>query len=212
MKYFPPEYQKKAFTCPLCDVYADMHWGELYHNNYGSSPIVRADCSQCREHSYWLGSFHGDNEGKMIYPIISSVPYPNPDMPGNAKKDYLEARDVYPHSPRAAAALLRLALQRICIDLGKSANINTAIGQLVSDGLLPQVQKALDAIRIIGNESVHPGAIKDEDLGESVGAMFELLNFIVQDRITRFKEIDALYESLPAEKRQGVAQRDSQNK
>lgn len=209
MKYFPPEYQKKAFTCPICDVYADMHWAELYFNKYEPPLVVRADCSQCNEHSYWLGGFHGDNEGKMIYPIVSSVPYPNLDMPEEAKKDFLEARAVYPHSPRAAAALLRLALQRICIVLGKSSNINTAIGQLVSDGLLPQVQKALDAIRIIGNESVHPGEIKDEDLDKSVGTMFELLNYIVQDRITRFKEIDALYESLPEGKRQGVEQRDS---
>lgn len=212
MKYFPPEYLKNAFTCPLCDVHADMQWFGLKQFDYDPSHIVKAKCSQCKEHIYWLGGIHGDNEGKMIYPIMSSVPYPNPDMPEDAKKDFLEARDVYPHSPRAAAALLRLALQRICVGLGKSSNINTAIGQLVSDGLLPQVQKALDAIRIIGNESVHPGEIRDEELGDNVGAMFELMNFIVQERITRFKEIDELYESLPEGKRQGVEQRDASNK
>lgn len=209
MSYYPPEYRKKAFTCPLCGVFANMQWVDLFLGNYGSSLVIRANCDQCQEHSYWLGEFHGDNEGKMIYPTVSNVPYPNSDMPEDAKTDFLEARDVYPYSPRAAAALLRLALQRICVDLGKSSNINTAIGQLVSDGLLPQIQKALDAIRIIGNESVHPGEIKDEDLGGSVGAMFELLNFIVQDRITRFKEIDALYDSLPESKRQGVERRDT---
>ncbi|AVU12451.1 hypothetical protein BV504_21185 [Halomonas sp. 'Soap Lake  len=185
-----------------------MNWVPWNKHQSHIVNLHRAKCLKCDENSYWFGDAYGENEGKMLFPLVSNAPPPHPDMPKEVKSDYLEARDVLPHSSKAAAALVRLALQRLCIHLGKSSNINTAIGQLVKDGLPQGVQRALDAIRIIGNESVHPGEIQDEDIDKSVGAMFELLNYIVQDRITRFKEIDALYESLPEGKRQGVEQRD----
>ncbi|MCL7931272.1 DUF4145 domain-containing protein [Halomonas llamarensis] len=93
--------------------------------------------------------------------------------------------------------------------MGKNRKIDKAISELVENGLPRGVQEALDAIRIIGNESVYPGEIDDDDINKNVGKMFDLLNFIVQDRITRFKEIEELYESLPEGKKQGVEQRDS---
>lgn len=208
MSYYPPEYQAESFTCPLCDVYSRMVWSKWEGINTMNAHVKKAKCQHCGEASFWFGELLGDLEGKLLFPLVSGVPTPHADMPDEVKADYLEAREVLPHSPKAAAALIRLALQRLCIYLDKSSNINTAIGQLVADGLPQGVQKALDAIRIIGNESVHPGVIQDEDIDKSVSKMFDLLNFIVQDRITRFEEIDALYESLPEGKRQGVEQRD----
>lgn len=211
MSYYPPEYQGEAFTCPHCNVYSQMDWS-IWEWGFRTVLLKAANCQHCRKPSYWLGPFHVVSEGEMIFPLVTNIPQPHLDMPEEVKTDYLEAREVLPHSSRAAAALLRLALQRLCIFLDKSSKIDRAIGELVQDGLPQGVQRALDAIRIIGNESVHPGEIQDEDIDKSVGAMFELLNFIVQDRITRFKEIDALYESLPEGKLQGIEKRDGHNK
>ncbi|UYF99354.1 DUF4145 domain-containing protein [Halomonas sp. GD1P12] len=210
MKYYPPKHRAKSFTCPFCDVYSKVAWFN-WQLNQVRTLVERAQCQHCGGATLWFGTEYRELSGQLIFPLISGAPFPHQDMPEDAKKDYLEARDVLPHSSRAAAALLRLALQRLCIHLGKNSKIDRAIGELVQDGLPQAVQKALDAIRIIGNESVHPGELKDEDIDKSVGSMFELLNFIVQDRITRFKEIDALYESLPEGKRQGVEKRDSSN-
>lgn len=209
MTYYPPVYRSQSFTCPFCNVFSHMAWFSWNEPVGRNSYIYRAKCEHCNKCSYWFGESLGELEGKLLYPLVSGVPAPHSDMPEDVQADYLEAREVLPYSSRAAAALIRLALQRLCIGLGKSPKIDRAIGELVQDGLPQGVQRALDAIRIIGNESVHPGEIQDDDIDKSVGSMFELLNFIVQDRITRFKEIDALYDSLPESKRQGVERRDA---
>lgn len=202
--YYPPEYRKEAFTCPHCQVYTLMHWDSLRLTTVSVSPLDVAGCQHCGKVSFW-GSNNGpsDIQQKMIYPYIQSAPMPHPNMPDEVRVDYMEARAVMGFSSKAAAALLRLSLQNLCIHLGKSHNINRAIGELVADGLPLQVQQALDAVRIIGNESVHPGEILPEDLDLNIGKVFELMNFIVQDRIARFKEIEELYQGLPESKRRG---------
>lgn len=207
MSYYPPTYEGQAFTCPYCDAYAQMDWKYWAENPYFTI-VEMATCKHCNKASFWFGSAIPEVAGKIMFPLVTSAPMPHPDMPDDVKADYLEARDVLPYSTRAAAALIRLALQRLCIHLGKNKKIDKAIGELVQDGLPQGVQRALDSIRIIGNESVHPGELQDDDIDKSVGSMFELLNFIVEDRIARLKKIDSIYESLPEGKLQGVEQRD----
>nr|WP_273188671.1 DUF4145 domain-containing protein [Halomonas sp.] len=207
-EYHQPTFRAKAFTCPFCQAFAQVNW-ITWSRNAHFTIIEAAKCSFCNNYTYWFGDGQKELKGKLLYPMDSGVPAPNPDMPDEVKKNYIEASLVLPHSTRAAAALLRLALQHLCIHLNKSKNINIAIGQLVEDGLLPGVQKALDTIRIVGNECVHPGEITDDDLDKTVGPMFNLMNLIVDDRISRFKQVEAIYESLPESKRQGVEHRDA---
>ncbi|MCL7931273.1 hypothetical protein [Halomonas llamarensis] len=118
MKYYPPKFQAKAFTCPLCNVYSKMSWYE-WRVRFEGTQIERAICQHCGESSYWFGTDQSDLSGKLLSPLVSGVPLPLPDMPDEVKTDYLEARGVLPHSSKAAAALFRLALQRLCIYLGK---------------------------------------------------------------------------------------------
>ncbi|WP_168170642.1 DUF4145 domain-containing protein [Salinicola sp. MH3R3-1] len=189
-----------------------MRWEILFGD--GSPHLWLCRCAHCEKYSYWSDEYHFPKQfhKKMLYPIVVHLPAAHEDMPNDAKVYFNEAREVFAHSPRAAAALLRLSLQVLCSILGKSKNINKAIGELVSDGLPREVQMALDAIRIIGNESVHPGEIQDSELSDGVGKAFELLNFIVQDRITRLKEVSALYNSLPVKKLDAVNERDKNGK
>ena len=50
----------------------------------------------------------------MLIPANSTAPMPNVDMPKCVKELYEEARGIVNKSPRGAAALLRLALDKLC--------------------------------------------------------------------------------------------------
>jgi len=57
---------------------------------------------------------------------------PNQDLNADIIADYNEACRIYNDSPRASAALLRLALQKLCKQLGETGeNINEDIKKLV---------------------------------------------------------------------------------
>jgi hypothetical protein len=145
----------------------------------------------------------------LIFPNIGPAELPNPDMPEEIRADYDEANSIANASPRGAAALLRLAIQKICKHLGKPGkNINEDIAALVADGLPPKVQQALDSVRVIGNEAVHPGQMDLRDDSGTVAQLFTLTNFIIQKMITEPKEIDGIYSRLPEGKRGEIERRD----
>ena len=70
------------------------------------------------------------------------------------------------------------------------------------------VQQALDYCRVIGNNAVHPGEINIDDDPNVAHSMFEMINFIVEDRITRPKKIAELYSALPEGAIKAVKKRD----
>lgn len=112
-----------------------------------------SSCHNCREIALWKGQ-------GLIWPTRGSVPRPNADMRRDALVDYEEASEIVDQSPRGAAALLRLAIQKICIALGcEGQNLNSDIGLLVAKGLDVRVQQALDVVRVVGNNAVHPGEL-----------------------------------------------------
>ncbi|MFJ7566646.1 DUF4145 domain-containing protein [Herminiimonas sp. NPDC097707] len=146
----------------------------------------------------------------MIDPNRGNAPLPNQDMPADVAADYHEAATIAALSPKAAAALLRLAIQKLCLHLGgEGKNINSDIGTLVKKGLPPIVQKSLDVVRVIGNNAVHPGQI-DADNTEIVGHLFHLVNLITETMISTPARVEALYDSLPKSVLDGIAKRDSE--
>lgn len=145
----------------------------------------------------------------MIYPSKCSAPLPNPDIPEDIKTDYLEARNILDKSPRGAAALLRLVIQKLCIHFGeKGKNIDDDIKALVKKGLEPRIKNALDIVRVAGNNAVHPGKMDLADDSETARRLFDLVNLVAHDMITRPKELDRLYDSLPEGARVAIERRD----
>lgn len=145
----------------------------------------------------------------MIVPCDAPVPPAHIDMPIECLADYVEARTIVAASPKAAAALLRLAVQKLMVVLGeKGNNINDDIGSLVAKGLPIQVQQALDFCRVVGNNAVHPGEIIINDTPEAAHNLFYMINFIVEDRISRPKQIQSLYDKLPESARKAIEKRD----
>ncbi|MCX2472775.1 DUF4145 domain-containing protein [Pedobacter sp. MC2016-05] len=146
----------------------------------------------------------------MIHPNIITVSLPNPDLPDDIKADYMEARDILTKSPKGAAALIRLAIQKLCVHLGGTGrNINDDISKLVKDGLPAKVQKALDIVRVVGNNAVHPGTIDLNDNRDLAMSLFGLINIIADVMITQPKQVDELYGGLPANLLEAIEKRDS---
>ena len=201
-KYYPPKFGEKQFHCIHCGVFAKQDWRHLNFGGGSHSPFTYSYCNHCNKNSYWYSE-------RMIVPSEAPVPPHHPDLPDSCVSEYNEARDIVARSPRAAAALLRLCLQKLLPELGeKGKNINDDIGSLVNKGLPVEVQQALDYCRVIGNNGVHPGEIELTDNPEIAHSLFEMLNFIVEDRIARPKKVAALYNILPEGALNAVKKRD----
>lgn len=124
-------------------------------------------------------------------------------------RDYEEAGRIVSESPRGAAALLRLAIQKLCVVLGEiGEKIDDDIKSLVKKGLTPMVQQALDAVRVIGNESVHPGTLDLKDDRDTAMRLFSLVNIIAEQMVSNPKHVQELYDKLPESKRKAIEKRD----
>ncbi|OKL39528.1 DUF4145 domain-containing protein [Pontibacter flavimaris] len=207
--YVPPAHKKTGFNCPHCGAFANQRWSEAFYRfEVGTLNIISglnyAACSHCQKFTLWL------NE-KLIIPSTGGAPMPNNDLPEEIKADYEEARAILNRSPRGAAALLRLCIQKLCKHLGEEGkNINTDIGNLVKKGLPPRIQQSLDIVRVIGNNAVHPGQINLNDDMETAAKLFLLVNIVADVMITQPNEIDKLFNSLPPNQLEGIAARDKQ--
>lgn len=231
--YVAPEFFKKAFHCPYCSTFSRMTWNTILEDQnidttafpqyeeltYTSRNVYRCKADCCSKSSYWLG-YRGayqceeevsNNQGLMIWPKTSTAEHAHEDMPEYIKKDYEEARQVSEVSPRAAVALLRLALQKLLKELGgTTGKIDSDIGELVAKNILSKkLEKMSDILRIAGNNSVHPDKIglNLDDNPELVDMLFRLINTIIEEAITAPRALDDLYDLIPQNLKKGIEAR-----
>ena len=159
-------------------------------------------CSNCGGKFFYI-------DGELKYPEPETV-VPPLNAPKNVKSLYEEAASICSRSPRAACALLRLAIERICNELNaKGKNLDEKIADLVKGGLSKDTQKALDVVRVVGNKAVHPGQIDlDVDDISTAYKLFSLIRIIVQRLITEPTTINNLYDNLPAAIKSQISKRD----
>jgi hypothetical protein len=210
-EHIAPTFQSEAFHCPRCNVLARQVWFELLFRSGGGlngSAIWMSGCQNCDERSYWVPTGVGQAM-RMAEPVVRGGPRPHIEMPADVRADYEEARAIVMQSPRGACALLRLATQKLADDLvNGDGNLNAKIRALVAQGLSTEVAQALDALRVVGNNAVHPlEMVLDDDI-ETATALFECLNLIVEDRIARPKRVGTLFGKLPQGAREGIEKRD----
>lgn len=159
-------------------------------------------CYNCDDVSLWIYN-------RLVWPQKGEGPLPNPDLPEDVQDDYMEASRILDLSPRGAAALLRVGIQKLCKHLGeKGRNIDTDIASLVKKGLDKQVQQALDVVRVIGNNAVHPGQIDLHDDRATAENLFGLVNLIAEIMISRPKHVDEMYAKIPQGALDAIARRD----
>lgn len=227
-EYYPPEFESDKFHCMHCKIYAHQRWSnmyvtgdhghEVYHSisdniefinaseevNIDDKPVKVSLCAKCERPTLWSAE-------EIIYPFIGAFPPVNEDLPNNVKEIYNEATCIANQSSRAACALLRLAVEMLLKHLGEireNDSISKGIENLVKKGLDSQIQQALDIVRVTGNHAVHPGGIVFDDTTD-VQALFDLVNIIAEEFITRPKRIERMYDNLPKKDKERIKRRDS---
>ena len=205
--YTAPKYQLKSFNCPHCNAFAEQYWHTLKGVDsigYNVNVDFQASCCHyCKKFIIW-------RYDEMIYPTSNIVQLPDPDMPENIQKDYLEARDIVSKSPRSACMLLRLCIEKICDDKNANGgNLNDKIGDLVSKGLDDRIREKLDAIRVIGGQAVHPLKINLDDDVDLARILFNIVNYIIQKLYTDKKEFEKIDKLIPKPKKDAIKKRDA---
>lgn len=204
-----PSPTRERFVCPSCEAFASQWTASnlIAYNATGKRDLDGwsvSVCLSCGKPTIWFGS-------SMVWPTQQIGPIAHPDMPETVRKVYDEARQVGNASPRSAAALLRVCLEQLVNQLEPgNSSLNEKVGKLVARGLPEQVQQAMDTLRVFGNEAgAHVGEVDLSDDRSTVEALFEILNIVVEDVVTRQKKIDALYRRLPQGKLDAIARRDA---
>jgi hypothetical protein len=222
-----PHFDAAGFTCPHCNVYAKQIFEDTYvsksdlfysrlekiysaivddlyllHNSRVVHEISISFCEHCHKYCIWVNK-------ELVYPESTVAPLPCEDMPSDVKEDFLEARSVVMKSPRSAAALLRLSLQKLMPHLGmKGKNLDEDIRELCCQGISKELQEALDVVRVIGNESVHPGELDMRDDFKTALLLFDTLNWVVESTISpRKRTKDLLQNKIPKSKLANIENR-----
>ena len=234
-RYEAPQVGKDAFHCPSCGAYAHQTWyqtqvlrlddetTELVPDEQAENPTLQAlsnltralspatvvssqfrvsHCERCTELAVWMHE-------RLLWPHGGSAPPPNVDLPEQVADDYREAAAIAHDSPRGAAALLRLAVEKLCRHLvSPHKNLYDCIRILVAKGLEPGSSKPSTMSGVIGNNAVHPDNIDRRDDAPTVATLFNLVNVIAEQTITRPKQMQTMYDTLPATERRKVEARD----
>ncbi|MFB6191650.1 MAG: DUF4145 domain-containing protein [Candidatus Nanohaloarchaea archaeon] len=206
--FVPPSRGKDGFNCPYCEAFAHQVWKDVYISSGGIQKKIDsfelARCNRCGHYTIW-------EDAEMVHPDNLTAPQPAEEMPEPVKEDFEEARKVLQKSPRSAAALLRLAIEKLVNELEEEGNtLNSKIGNLIEKNKIDErIQKSLDSVRVIGNESVHPGELDIKDDRDTAEKLFELVNIIVRTTIQDEKLIREMYEDLPDKKKDGIENRDN---
>lgn len=157
--------------------------------------LIASQCDNCGELCLW-------RNGKIAYPPVAAILPPN-DLPEECLADFQEAVAVRNGSPRAGAALLRACLEKLLMKITGKDNPSEAIKLIAQAGADPTVIKSMEILRITGNKALHGYAIaEDGDNAASFSSLVELISLIVEERITRPKRVEQLYNNLPKDERE----------
>lgn len=211
-KYFDSNsFGKAAITCPYCHVYAQFDWEvrKNLNSKLQKYKLIVAKCNSCYLDSVWLHNIQSEEDTLLLPDYPSELDTPNSDMPNDIQQIYIESAKVLKDSPRASAALSRLAIDQLTQQFSNKSSLDKRIGDLVSKDLSSKLQKAFDIVRIVGNNAVHPGEIDLKDNQEMAKSLLDLLNMITDELITKPKQIDEFYNSLPKGQLEHIEKRDS---
>jgi hypothetical protein len=199
-----PREGASPMLCPHCGVVAQQWWSELVSNIVVKPWPKVCQCNECDKISLWF-------RGVMVVPATGGVEPPSPDLPIDVQADYNEAREVMGYSLRSAAALLRLAIEKLCVELnGNPMKLDAHIAALVAQGLDDETALMFDAVRLGGNNAIHPiDSIGVTANREMVEMLFWLVNEIADDVITKPKRRAEAMKLIPDDERARITTRNA---
>jgi hypothetical protein len=146
-------------------------------------------CFSCNQMCLWVYD-------QLVWPTRHN-PEPELDAVRNERREYVEASQILEASPRGAAALLRLTIEKLCKELGVSGEgLKDEIPIFVRQHVDARVQKALDAARLIESNAMHRGQIDIEDDRATAESLSGLVNLICEKMIMEPTHLQALYTRL----------------
>jgi hypothetical protein len=147
-------------------------------------------CFSCNEMCLWVYD-------QLVWPRRAGDPEPKSLAPPNVRREYEEASQTLEASPRGAAALLRLAIEKLCKELGVTGeSLKDDMAFFVREDVDARVQKVLDAARIIESNAVRPGQIGLGDNRATAETLAGLVNLICEKMIMEPRHLQAVYTKL----------------
>lgn len=211
-----PNYGKSDFECPYCKIHSHQDWAETISasNEDGRHLNICRDvdfsaCLKCGKTAVWHQA--ANQTWVLVWPRKNIFgPTPHPDMPEEVREVFEEARSIASNSPRAAAALLRLAAEQlVSAKTEQGIKLNVGIERLAQEQRIsPTAQQFADSLRLLGNDTVHAvSEIQDHAPQETIETAFDFLNKLVDDLITGPKQAEGMLQKFPERKRAGIEQR-----
>lgn len=138
----------------------------------GVDEVQIRKCSLCGKFIIWV-------DKKLVWPELPAVK-PSKYLPAESLAAFEEAQKVIDRSPQCACAMLRLALERLCVHLG--ADKGTLKAKIESLGLDPDLHAIAEACRAVGNDAVHAGLIDygSEDSYETARTLSLFINHLAE--------------------------------
>lgn len=196
---------------PADDTRADLHrplTAALPQTKRPDTLWRMSTCAACERASIWRGD-------DLIFPRTHLGAIPSEDMPEDVRELYEEASAVATVSRRAGAALARATLERLLKNLDPDAPRRTRLDtyiERVSRRVSTHTARMLTLIRHTGNKALHvePNPdesivllLSDEDSG-ILDAIFVTIDSVVDELITRPRQADAYYATVPEGVRSAV--------
>lgn len=230
-----PNYQDPVMEQPEADAVTQLErQGYTAAKTPHTPAILQNTCMACGAHFYdyrynlippiqtgygehGKGYHHIGLQRIHPYQLPTNLPQPNTDLPEPIRDIFIEAAHIFDHSPRAAAALLRLALQQLLEHCGYNrkskgkATICNMIAAAVADGLPTHIQQFMDITRVQGNAAAHGNdlTLNPDERRDNAEYLFTVVNTIAEHLLTHPRQAQENYNKLPEAIRAQITKRDT---
>ena len=163
-------------------------------NAHATVYLKLTECFSCRRFAVWVGD-------KLVFPETTSRVINLENCPSTVIELVEEALSVEMNSPRAACTLLRVALERLLIevDIG-SGNLYKRLAALNLNET-ETLFKLCEFVRVSGNESAHAGELDLKNNRETVDTLFKCIERINERFISDLALANQVYDKIPDSKK-----------
>ena len=158
-------------------------------------------CFNCNEMCLWVYD-------QLVWPRREGCPEPKLHAPPSVRRESEEASQTLEASPRGAAALLRIAIEKLCKELGVSGEtLKDDIELFVREDVDARVQKVLDAAQILESNAMRPGQIGLGEDRATAETLSGLVNLICEKMIMEPRHLQEVYTKVREGARTAMEQR-----